>query len=614
MSRLLHILLLLWFVIINSQAASMDNPNVYTLNTIKNIDIIELNGKWQYEWGIISNYQKMKLIKEKLYVEIPSLWTKSNVYQNKYKWSEVATFYCEVILPKKNIGDRFGIKFYGVSTNYKVFINNALRLNHYEESSLVGNDYLENACYFSADSDVINLTVQVSNYVKPNFPGIVKSVKFGTEKDIKHLDLLDKITSIFLLSFYFFTLLIYLISLFVAKWNKEIIYLLILSILFVLKTATAGERIAMRLFEFISFQGEYKLWLSAMLILPIFYLIVDSAFSIKSSSKYKIPDILSLLIIIMYLFILIIPFKVIDNYINYIPYMEFTLLISMFFILFRKSSLEQLDLYYALGFLAMLICIVFDFFIVFFKLNLNLTLIYGGVIFNFAYIISKSGDIRDQIQNNHLKDLKVHNLMNLFNNALLSTYLLKLKGVDDINISRIELNIKEAVKVLENGYSTNDNPENEVINTHRIKSIIDNIIARLKIDADYKQIKFVVNIEEGFLFYCDSDELNTILKNIIVNSIRFSYSESQVVISAYRYRNKAVIEISDSGYGMPKRVINSLLSNISIFSNPTPDNESDTGKGLSLSNRLIIKNKGVLRISSKVNEGTTVKLEFRIKV
>jgi len=102
----------------------------------------------------------------------------------------------------------------------------------------------------------------------------------------------------------------------------------------------------------------------------------------------------------------------------------------------------------------------------------------------------------------------------------------------------------------------------------------------------------------------DEKRIEQGLLNIIVNSIDSMSKGGRLSIIAYLEKEYIVIEISDTGKGIPKQDISKIF-------NPFFTNKSNgVGLGLSVTHRIIQSHKGKIEIESKYHKGTkfTIKL------
>ena len=99
--------------------------------------------------------------------------------------------------------------------------------------------------------------------------------------------------------------------------------------------------------------------------------------------------------------------------------------------------------------------------------------------------------------------------------------------------------------------------------------------------------------------------MQTIIRNIISNAIKFCNAHDKITITTI-VQNRAVhIEIEDTGLGMTPAQVSGLFL-MEKRSRKGTSGEKGTGLGLVLVKDLVELNKGQLKIESVINQGTKV--------
>jgi two-component system, NtrC family, sensor histidine kinase AtoS len=96
--------------------------------------------------------------------------------------------------------------------------------------------------------------------------------------------------------------------------------------------------------------------------------------------------------------------------------------------------------------------------------------------------------------------------------------------------------------------------------------------------------------------------------NIVVNAIRHTDAGGHVAVTTHRLTRDgadyALVEIQDTGCGIPESVITHIFEAGFSANGETP------GLGLAVSRRLMAQHGGEIRVTSRINEGSTFQLEF----
>lgn len=125
--------------------------------------------------------------------------------------------------------------------------------------------------------------------------------------------------------------------------------------------------------------------------------------------------------------------------------------------------------------------------------------------------------------------------------------------------------------------------------------------------ADAKNIKLEIALTENMSITADKAMMNTILRNLITNAIKYSYPGSVVKISASSNANHALIEVMDSGIGMNEMEVGNLFKLDKSLSKNGTAKEKGSGLGLVLCKEFVQRHGGIISISSEPEKGTAIR-------
>src|SRR5690606_24252326 len=119
-----------------------------------------------------------------------------------------------------------------------------------------------------------------------------------------------------------------------------------------------------------------------------------------------------------------------------------------------------------------------------------------------------------------------------------------------------------------------------------------------------KNIQIIIKAETECFGQGDYNMMDTVIRNLISNSIKFTDYNGQVVISLKAGENEVVIEVADNGKGMSHDQIESLFQVDKRAVGKGTAGESGTGLGLAICQDFIRKNKGSIKVDSQLGEGS----------
>jgi signal transduction histidine kinase len=144
-----------------------------------------------------------------------------------------------------------------------------------------------------------------------------------------------------------------------------------------------------------------------------------------------------------------------------------------------------------------------------------------------------------------------------------------------------------------------------------VKNSIERAIKYSEELARNKAVELESEIED-MAFSFDSNMLETSIRNILVNAIKYTPSEKKVKVKSYQADKKYVIEIKDEGEGMSEELVSKILKGVNKDSTQGTDGEKGTGLGLNLALQFIHHNNGTLDIDSQLGLGSTFKIFFNL--
>jgi signal transduction histidine kinase len=137
-----------------------------------------------------------------------------------------------------------------------------------------------------------------------------------------------------------------------------------------------------------------------------------------------------------------------------------------------------------------------------------------------------------------------------------------------------------------------------------IQPIIEEVRKSLEPSAKLKNIS-VINFQSENLMVCvDKNMLQTILRNLISNAIKFTAMEGEVTIYTKTENSHVEITVEDNGVGMNPETINSLFTIETNKSTAGTAMEIGSGLGLILCKEFIEYHGGVIRAESESGKGS----------
>jgi len=132
------------------------------------------------------------------------------------------------------------------------------------------------------------------------------------------------------------------------------------------------------------------------------------------------------------------------------------------------------------------------------------------------------------------------------------------------------------------------------------------------LQIEWKEISLVNNVTSDIFCVADFYMLETVLRNIVSNAIKFTPKKGNIEINAVVKNNFVFLSVKDSGEGITDEAIESINYSDKFFTSKGTDNENGSGLGLKLCKEFAEKNGGNLLINRNIDGGSTITVTLPI--
>ena len=134
--------------------------------------------------------------------------------------------------------------------------------------------------------------------------------------------------------------------------------------------------------------------------------------------------------------------------------------------------------------------------------------------------------------------------------------------------------------------------------------VVNKIMGISKQSAKEKNIDLSNNINNGTLVFADIDMLRLVIQNLIINAIKFTQTNGQIIVSSIEKGGNVEVSVQDTGIGIEAKKSSELFDFNSIFSTKGTSGEQGTGLGLPLCKEFVERNSGKIWVESKLGKGS----------
>ncbi|WP_165921809.1 sensor histidine kinase [Natronoflexus pectinivorans] len=209
-----------------------------------------------------------------------------------------------------------------------------------------------------------------------------------------------------------------------------------------------------------------------------------------------------------------------------------------------------------------------------------------------------------------------HDLKNPISNIWgLSQLLITDKSLDEETkqkcIETINISIKNTHSLLDNLLDWARAQSNSIVfipKFHNAYEIVESILDVVQYMADKKSISIENNISQSLKIFADQNMLETIIRNLISNAIKYTKINGRIVISANQVQNEnkefVEIRVIDNGIGMSQNQLSELFTISKNISTKGTENEEGTGLGLLLCKEFMDEHNGEIHVKSSLSAGS----------
>lgn len=143
-----------------------------------------------------------------------------------------------------------------------------------------------------------------------------------------------------------------------------------------------------------------------------------------------------------------------------------------------------------------------------------------------------------------------------------------------------------------------------------LNEIVKNTLSLMHLSAENKKTKLINKVDPNSNVFGDVNLLNTVIRNLISNSIKFTPENGFIEIESKRNEKTYLISIKDSGVGMSQSTIDKLFRIDSSVTTLGTAKETGTGLGLILCKEFVDIHNGKIWVESEIGKGSTFFIEL----
>jgi signal transduction histidine kinase len=147
-----------------------------------------------------------------------------------------------------------------------------------------------------------------------------------------------------------------------------------------------------------------------------------------------------------------------------------------------------------------------------------------------------------------------------------------------------------------------------------MRALVQEILDTQHLVAQQKSVKLVIDDSwpKSVIMTCDADRMKRALHNLVSNAIKYTRSNTDVVLSYVKTEKHHQVSITDHGIGTPKAEQQRVFAGFYRASNAKASGEKGTGLGLYLTRTILAQHKGTIGFASEEGKGTTFTISLPV--
>ncbi len=141
-----------------------------------------------------------------------------------------------------------------------------------------------------------------------------------------------------------------------------------------------------------------------------------------------------------------------------------------------------------------------------------------------------------------------------------------------------------------------------------LKELIKEVFDLFEAQASEAKVSLQNSVEEGLKVKGDWDKLFLLFKNLVDNAIKYNREGGRVEVKAYKKDSMAVVEVIDTGIGIPKEHLPFIFERFYRVDPSRSRERGGTGLGLSIVKHIALSHGGKVEVESTEGKGSTFRV------
>ena len=145
-----------------------------------------------------------------------------------------------------------------------------------------------------------------------------------------------------------------------------------------------------------------------------------------------------------------------------------------------------------------------------------------------------------------------------------------------------------------------------------LRPTVERAVKMLKGIAAESNIQVTLNVIQDSPILILEDDLYQIVFNLVENGIKYNTPGGSLTITLSRNEENAILEVKDTGVGIPEDAINHLFERFYRVDKARSRKSGGSGLGLAIVRSLVERHRGEISVASIYGQGSTFSVQFPI--
>ncbi len=658
--RLFGVILLFIIILVGARAIwtitfmELDQPHIsqgqldLQSEQLPNKRTIALDGEWAFypsAWmfdPMRSNPSSKSLTHQHLplqqrYIQVPHSWNAALHTSNGTSYG-YGTYQLRIqVTPGDDT--RYSIRIPSVRSASQLYVNGRLLTQSGQPADTVDRYTAHNvpihAAFHADDQGIIDIIIQAANYEDPRGGGVIRSVRFGTEENIRRETLISGAMQVLIAIFIIMHAIYALILYFLGSRDKKLLYAALSMFMITFNILLSTEDKVLQHILPISYAWSFKL-MAAGFIITIYFILksLQHMRVLPLLWNTRILPVYCWVCIAFALFMLVASVQqiLIWNDVFGIIFVPFFVIIVILLIRSLRRGNKD-NLFIVLAFIALAnhygwfsVYLLNGIKVLYYPFDLIIALIASSSIWFKGYFktLTEARELAVQLQhrNAYMDDFLAstsHELRNPLHAILNVSYAVLERERPSMQLTSVkELELLQSVG-RRMSFMLNDlmdavrlKERNIVLQTDnvRLQPIVASTIELVRYLTEGRQLKLTSLIPPTFPpVVADENRVTQIVFNLLHNAVKFT-EQGEIIIQAESRSGRAFISVRDTGVGMTEQTMQRIFEPYEQGDRELGNSFGGFGLGLSVSKELVELHGGNLEVHSAPGEGTTFTFSF----